>query len=271
MTVRIGWVEIGDGVYVRRYPFLDQNIGLVVGSEGVLVVDTRASERLAREVVEDIRVVTGRRPTVVVNTHAHWDHCFGNRAFRPCTIWGHAGAAPFLEATLEGQRATAIEADAALAGEVAALVPDPPERTLVDSVTIDLGDRGVELRFLGRGHTDHDIVVIPAGGEVVFAGDLIEGGNPPWFGDGYPIDWPATDDALIGILATRFVPGHGPVLEPAEVAAQADEIRIIVDLAERVYEGHLEFEQAIPLAPWPPVMAREPIARGVGQLRGDIG
>ena len=44
MTVRIGWVEIADGVFVRRYPFLDQNIGVIVGSEGVLVVDSRSTE-----------------------------------------------------------------------------------------------------------------------------------------------------------------------------------------------------------------------------------
>ncbi len=271
MTVRIGWVEIADGEFVRRYPFLDQNIGVIVGSEGVLVVDSRSTDRQAREILDDLRIVTPRLPTVVVNTHTHWDHCFGNAAFRPCAIWGHERAGAFLTRTIEDGRATAIEADPTLADDVAAVVADPPDRTLADEATIDLGDRVVELRFLGRGHTDHDIVAIPAGTDIVFAGDLIEGGDPPGFGDSYPMDWPATDDALLALDAGQHVPGHGSVLDRAQVATQADEIRAIVDLADRVYEGHLEFEQAITLAPWPPDWAREAIARGVGQLRGDIG
>jgi len=271
MTVRIGWVEIAEGVFVRRYPFLDQNIGVVVGESGVLVVDSRASERHARELLGDLRVITPRAPTVVVNTHAHWDHGFGNQAFRPCAIWGHAAGAAFLARTLDAQRATAVESDPALAGEMATFVPDLPDHTLADRATIDLGGRTVELRFLGRAHTDNDIVAIVDGSGIVFAGDLIEGGNPPWFGDGYPIDWPATDDALIALAATSYVPGHGQVFSLPEVAAQADEVRQIVDLAERVFEGHIEFEQAVFLAPWQPDMAREAIARGVGQLRGDLG
>jgi glyoxylase-like metal-dependent hydrolase (beta-lactamase superfamily II) len=271
VTIKIGWVEIAEGVFVRRYPFLDQNIGVVIGEAGILVVDSRASEGHAREVLEDLRVITPLAPTVIVNTHAHWDHCFGNRAFRPCTIWGHASAALFLTRTLDDQRATTVSADPALAGEMASFVPDLPDRTLTDLATIDLGGRTVELRFLGRGHTDNDIVALVQGAGVVFAGDLIEGGNPPFFGDGFPIDWPATDDALVALEASSYVPGHGPVFGHSEVAAQADEVRQIVDLAERVYEGHLEFEQAVVLAPWPPDDAREPIARGVGQLRGDIG
>jgi glyoxylase-like metal-dependent hydrolase (beta-lactamase superfamily II) len=270
LSVKIGWVEVADGVFVRRYPFLDQNIGVVVGETGVLVVDSRASEVHAREILADVRVLTPRAPTAVVNTHAHWDHCFGNRAFRPAAVWAQEGALAFLGRTLDDQRATAVASDPDLAAEMAAFVPDPPDQTFADVTTIDLGGRTVELRFLGRGHTDHDIVVLVPGTDVIFAGDLIEGGNPPGFGDAYPIDWPATDDALLALAAARYVPGHGPVFDHADVAVQADEVRQVVDLAQRVYEGQLEFEQAVVLAPWPPDDAREPIARGVGQLRGDL-
>jgi glyoxylase-like metal-dependent hydrolase (beta-lactamase superfamily II) len=270
VTVKIGWVEIAEGVFVRRYPFLDQNIGVVVGETGVMIVDSRASERHAREILADIRIITPRAPTSVVNTHAHWDHCFGNRTFRPCTIWGHEGMADFLARTLEDQRATTIESAPELADEMAGFAPDLPDRTMRDEATIDLGGRSVDLRFLGRGHTDNDIVVVVSGTDVVFAGDLIEGGDPPGFGDGYPIDWPATDDALLALAAGQYVPGHGPVFDHSQVAAQAEDVRQIADLAQRVAEGHLEFEQAALLAPWPPDIAREPIARGVGQLRGDL-
>ena len=76
------WHEVGDRVFVRRYAFLDQTIGAVLGRERVLVVDTRATTVQARELIGDLRQLT-RLPWVVVNTHVHFDHAFGNAAFRP--------------------------------------------------------------------------------------------------------------------------------------------------------------------------------------------
>ena len=44
-----GWVEIGDRVFVRRYAFFDQNIGVVLGGpDGVMVIDTRSTHVHAR-------------------------------------------------------------------------------------------------------------------------------------------------------------------------------------------------------------------------------
>ena len=58
-------------------------------------------------------------------------------------------------------------------------------------------------RYLGRGHTDHDIVIDVPGADVLFAGDLVEQGNVPFFGDGYPLDWVATADALVAARERR--------------------------------------------------------------------
>ena len=69
---------------------------------------------------------------------------------------------------------------------------DPPDQVFDDAATIDVGGRPVELRFLGRGHTDHDAVVVVPGAAVGFAGDLLEANAVPYFGDGFPLDWPAT-------------------------------------------------------------------------------
>jgi len=70
------WHEVGDGVFVRRYPFLDQTIGAVVGLERVLVIDTRATRLQARELIRDLRQLT-QLPWVAANTHAHFDHAGG--------------------------------------------------------------------------------------------------------------------------------------------------------------------------------------------------
>ena len=82
------WHEVGDQVYVRRHVSLDLNCGLVVGEGACLVIDTRSHDGEARDLIDAIRHLT-RHPWVVVDTHAHFDHAFGNASFRPATIWGH--------------------------------------------------------------------------------------------------------------------------------------------------------------------------------------
>ena len=61
------WTEVGDRVYVRRYAFYDQNIGVVLGDEAALVVDTRISHRQAAEVQADLRELT-RSPSASSST-----------------------------------------------------------------------------------------------------------------------------------------------------------------------------------------------------------
>ena len=93
------WTEIGDRVFVRRYAFYDQNIGVVLGDGAALVIDTRSTHVQAREILADLRELTADPVTVVVNTHGHFDHAFGNHVFRPATIWGHVGCPPFMVRT----------------------------------------------------------------------------------------------------------------------------------------------------------------------------
>src|SRR5688500_6879855 len=95
----VTWTEVGDRVFVRRYDFYDQNIGVVLSGDDVLLIDTRSTHVQAREIIADLRGITAAPVTVVVDTHGHFDHAFGNHVFRPATIWGHVGCGPFLERT----------------------------------------------------------------------------------------------------------------------------------------------------------------------------
>jgi glyoxylase-like metal-dependent hydrolase (beta-lactamase superfamily II) len=101
-----GWVEIGDRFFVRRYAFYDQNIGLVLGDGEALVIDTRSTHVQGQEILDHVRELTADPVTVVVDTHGHFDHAFGNRVFRPATIWGQAGCVPFMERTGERRKPT---------------------------------------------------------------------------------------------------------------------------------------------------------------------
>ena len=272
-AVARGWVELGDRVFVRRYAFYDQNIGVVLGDGEALVIDTRSTYPQAREIAAHLRDLTSFPVTVVVNSHGHFDHAFGNRLFRPATIWGHHGCVPFMERTGEARKAAIGADEPGLAADLAEVVVDPPDRTFAEATTIEVGGREVELTFLGRAHTDHDIVTAVPGTGVLFAGDIVEQGEVPFYGDGYPFEWPETAAALarmVDPLTGVLVPGHGDHRGRPFADGQAASIAALADLARRVHAGVVSLDQAVAAHPFPesPVdRARQAFDRALLQLR----
>jgi glyoxylase-like metal-dependent hydrolase (beta-lactamase superfamily II) len=267
------WTEIGDRVFIRRYAFYDQNIGAILGDDGVLIVDTRISHRQADEILADLKSLTPLPVRAVVNTHGHNDHAFGNHRFRPAPIWGHAYCRRMIRDTGKAQIAKVSAAIPALAEELAEVVLDPPDRTFDSpSTTIDFdaGGRRIELRYLGRGHTDNDIVVLVPDADVLFAGDLVENGAPPFFGDGYPMEWPATVEGLVELVTGAAVPGHGDVGDRTFVVRSMVELRAIAELAALVHEGTIGIDDAVLRTAYPADTAREPLERALAQLRGEL-
>ncbi|GAA2410605.1 MBL fold metallo-hydrolase [Nonomuraea africana] len=238
------WHEVGDRVFVRRHESYDLNVGLVVGDGHCLVLDTRETHQRASHLVAAIRKITPD-PWTVVNSHAHFDHYFGNAMFVPAEIWAHARAAEEIERDGEAVRDRVAASREPEAAEVEIVVPD---QTFTDRATLDIGGRPVHLRYFGRGHTDNDIVVHVPDAGVIFAGDLVEEGAPPAFDDGYPLDWPGTLTAMLAELPEpMIVPGHGAVVDRAFVAAQLGELATTADLARRAHvEGLRDLISQIP-------------------------
>jgi glyoxylase-like metal-dependent hydrolase (beta-lactamase superfamily II) len=114
---------------------------------------------------------------------------------------------------------------------------DLPDRLVDDVAHLEVGGREVALRFLGRGHTDHDLVVDVDDGAVVFAGDLVEEGAPPAFEDAFPAEWPATLGRVHLLARGPVVPGHGAVVDAQFVAAQREELLAVVTALR---EGRLD-------------------------------
>ncbi|MEO5964907.1 MAG: MBL fold metallo-hydrolase [Candidatus Limnocylindrales bacterium] len=268
------WVEIGDRVVVRRYEFFDQNIVAVLGDHETLVLDTRTTGAQAREILDDLRLLGAPPVGIVVNSHGHYDHVFGNSVFRPVSIWGHVRCASMIRETGERQRAGAAAELPEHAADLAMVVLDAPDHTFRERAVICLGEREVQLVYLGRGHTDNDIVlrIEDAGADVLCAGDLLENHATPYFTDGYPLDWPATVEALLAMTgpSTVVVPGHGDHEGRAFAERSLDEIRSVVDAARLVHAGSVTIDEAIPLVRYPPETAREPIKRALAQLRGEL-
>ena len=250
------WREVGDRVFVRRYsewhgePF-DQNAGVVLGADGALVIDTRASHRLADALIAELRELTALPIAAVVNTHHHWDHSWGNARFLPAPIWGHVRCGPRMLERSAGTRRRILEEEPRLAAELDEVVVTPPTHTIEEQGSLDLGDRQVELRYLGMGHTDNDIVAIVPDAAVLFAGDLLEDDAPPSVGDGYPIAWAETVARLLPLATGAVVPGHGTVGARALVERLAGEFALLAELGRDVVRGAIGPDEAGRRSPFP--------------------
>ena len=111
---------------------------------------------------------------------------------------------------------------------------------------------------------------------MVWAGDLLEQGNVPFFGDGYPLDWVATAESVAALVEADggvVVPGHGDHAGRAFADAQAASFAALAALARRVHDGELALSAAIgehPFPDQPPDDARVAFRRALAQLDGSL-
>jgi glyoxylase-like metal-dependent hydrolase (beta-lactamase superfamily II) len=262
--------EVADGVVVLNYPYLNQNIGVIVGRDAAAVIDTRSSSGQAREILADVRSVTRLPVTTAIDTHGHSDHAFGNATFRPAVIWGQAGCPAFLRGTWERQIKATIKELPDEAADVAALQLDPPERLVEERATIDVGGRAVELHFLGRGHTDHDLAIHLPDARVAFAGDLVTKSNYPFFGDAFPLDFPATVAAMGELDWDTLVTGHGGLADRAYLAQHLERLSTIASLAREAHTTGTDWRDVAGRIPLPKSSAADGLRRAMAQLRGEL-
>jgi glyoxylase-like metal-dependent hydrolase (beta-lactamase superfamily II) len=181
--------------------------------DGVLIVDTRFGEA-AREIVPKVKSVISQPIKYVLSTHSHNDHTGGNPLF--------AGTAELIahrnvrENMIRGKQAA------------------PPHVVFNDEASVFLGNVEVQLKYLGRGHTNGDAVIYFPDLKVVHTGDLVvwgkrtDGSILTPFADtdngGSLFEWLPTLDRLLQIDFDTAIPGHGPVLTKNDVRAFRDKI-----------------------------------------------
>lgn len=213
--------EIADGVYAWVQPdgsWWVNNAGAVAGGDGLVLIDTCATETRTRRWLGALAEATGDAPIrLAVSTHHHGDHTYGNSLLPSgVPIVAH-----------EGTR-EAIAADAIIDGCPPFWSPVPqwgavsrrlPTITVTDAVTLFSGARRIEVRHPGYvAHTVGDVVAYLPDDGVLFTGDLLfHQVNPLIFmgslaGALRSLDW------LAGFQPRVVVPGHGPLIDGADLA-----------------------------------------------------
>jgi glyoxylase-like metal-dependent hydrolase (beta-lactamase superfamily II) len=270
------FVEVADRVWVARQQWYDLNVCLIRGSGGLIVVDTQASARAARAIVAEVRALGIGDVTAVVNTHEHFDHTFGNGAFREAygqlPIHAHEVAADrTADAAERIKEAFAEDPEDPHRDEVLETEIVVADQTFSSVRVLDLGDRQIELAHPGRGHTAGDAVIRVPDADVVLAGDLVEESGPPGYGvDCHPLDWPGTLDVVLNLVRrdTVVVPGHGALVDRDFVEQQRQDIAITAQTIRDLAAAGVPAGRALDEGEWPyprPALTNA-VTRGYTQL-----
>ena len=124
----------------------------------------------------------------------------------------------------------------AVAAEFKNLVPRLPNITFERELDLDLGNRPVQIKFLGRGNTAGDAVAFLPKERILVAGDLVV--HPgPYMGSGFPTEWSETLVKMIEMDPQVVVPGHGEILHGTFYLSQLNELAttVIAQVQEQYY------------------------------------
>jgi glyoxylase-like metal-dependent hydrolase (beta-lactamase superfamily II) len=193
------------------------NVAVRVTRDGVIIVDSKLPS-LYSDIVDKVKTVSQQPIKYLLNTHQHGDHTGSNAQFSKNTeILMHRNAR---ENMIKGN----------LAG--------PGRIVYNDQQSVFLGGVEVQMRYLGRGHTNGDSVIYFPDLRTIHTGDLVVWGKRSQgtvltpnmdyaAGHGSGKEWVATLDNMLKIDFDAAIPGHGPVLTKDEVRVFRDKMRTL--------------------------------------------
>ncbi len=230
--------EVSAGIYAYIQPdgtWWINNTGFLTGPQGVISIDSCATQRRTRGFLDAIAAVTPAPVRAVVNTHHHGDHTFGSCMFRNAAIVAHERARA--EAIAFGPPRDMPFWDGPDWGE---LTLDPPFVTFTEQITVHAGDLAAQVRHVGTAaHTTNDSIVWIPDRSVLFCGDLIFNGGTPFLLMGSVAGAiEVLEQVLRPLGAAVIVPGHGPVCTgQGPIDATVGYLRFVLDVAARACDA----------------------------------
>jgi glyoxylase-like metal-dependent hydrolase (beta-lactamase superfamily II) len=212
----------------------DPNTGVIVGDDGVMVIDAQATPLMAREVIRRIRRVTSKPIKYVVLSHYHAVRVLGASAYRAREIIASQATLGLIRERGKQDMASEIGRFPRLfRGKESIPGLTWPTLTFRSEMTVMLGRLEVKILQPGPGHTGGDTIVWVPAQRVLFSGDLVEYEAGIYTGDAHLEEWPNTLDKLRALKPRALVPGRGPALTTPAQCAKA--IRFTQDFVRGLY------------------------------------
>ena len=208
-----GWAYTAEG---------DPNSGVIIGDDGVMVIDATATPIMAQDLIAKIRKVTDKPFKYVTLSHYHAVRVLGASAYKAEQI---IASRPTYELIVErGQEDWQSEYERfPRLFQNADSVPGLTWPTMVfeRQMTVYMGKLEVQLIQIGPGHTRGDTVAWLPGEGTLFSGDLVEFNAGIYTGDAQLEEWPDTLDKVRALKPKALVPGRGPALKTAADSEKA--------------------------------------------------
>ena len=190
--------KVRDNLYV--IPGAGGNTTVFVTRAGVVLVDTKLANN-GEAIMSQVRSVSGRAVTMIINTHSHPDHIGSNDYF-----------APSVEKVTHENTKKWMAANARVASNPAVM----PTKTFTDRLTLGSGRDQIDLYYFGAGHTDGDAFIVFPALRAMAAGDIFAWKMAPLIdpmAGGSVVALPDTlEKALKGIgNVDTVIEGHGDV------------------------------------------------------------
>jgi glyoxylase-like metal-dependent hydrolase (beta-lactamase superfamily II) len=214
----------------------DPNSGIIVGDDGVMVVDAQATPVMARQVIDRVKQVTDKPIKFVLLSHYHAVRVLGASAYAGADILASEATRALIVERGQQDMDSEIGRFPRLFRAVESIPGLTwPTVTFPDQMSVWLGRREVRIMHIGRGHTAGDVVAYVPDVNVVFSGDLVEYHSACYCGDAHFTDWPATLDRLAEFSAAALVPGRGAALKTPQQVAEG--IALTEDFLTTLYDA----------------------------------
>ena len=195
------------------------NSTFLVGSKGILVVDTGLDATEGGKLLEAIRKVSNLPVQYIVNTHYHPDHQGGNATVGPSAV--------VISTDYTRERTLAVMQSAP--ADLATL--RPANVTFRQKLTVHLDPYIAEIYFPGKAHTSGDALVYFPRQRTIAMGDLFLNRSSPAMDDGSAENWIKALDEVLQKPLDAVVPGHFELATRVELQTFRDYLR---DLFEQV-------------------------------------
>ncbi len=195
------------------------NTGFIIGDKSVMVIDTGWSKIYAEEKLAAIAKITKKPISHIVITHGHPDHAMAAHHYIKKTgakYVGNKNVVAFFEEKREfSWRLAKRFLPSWLKGEKIDLTN--PDILVPERMSVDLGNKVVELISIGGGHTDADLLVWVPSEKTLFTGDIIFNKVIPATRDAHIPTWLKKIDIVSSMGAMKIIPGHGPAGGPKTI------------------------------------------------------